>query len=259
MAERRANISVIVPTKNEEMNIEDCLRSVSWADEIIVVDARSADRTVELASRYTKEVFVRDWEGFSEVKQFALQNARHDWVFWLDADERVSPELGEELVAVAESPRSTYRAYEVARRAYFLGKWIRHCGWYPGYVVRLFQRRMATFTPSRVHEKVVVPGPVGRLSADLLHYTDDTIFHYLAKMNRYTSLAAEDAVASGRRFRLYDVIVRPAYLFFRMYVLRLGFMDGMHGLILSLLSAGHVFTKYAKVWDAERLKGAVTR
>ena len=258
MAEARVNISVIVPTKNEEKNITDCLSSVSWADEVIVVDARSTDRTVEIAGRFTKNIFVRDWTGYAEVKQFALQKATHDWVFWLDADERVTPALAEELIAIVQSPRSSYRAYEVARRAYFLGMWIRHSGWYPGYVIRLFQRRMATFTSASVHEKVIVQGPVGRLTSDLLHYTDDTIFHYLTKMNRYTSLAAEDSARGNRPFRLSALLVRPPYQFFRMYILRLGFLDGMHGLILALLSAGHVFTKYAKLWDAERIRGGVS-
>lgn len=256
MTEGKVNISVIVPTANEEHNIADCLESVSWADEIIVVDARSADRTVEIAGRYTKMIFVREWSGYAEVKQFALQKASHDWVLWLDADERVTPPLAAELVAVVRSPRSSYRAYEVPRRAYFLGKWIRHSGWYPGYVIRLFQRRMATFTSNRVHEKVVVHGPVGRLSSDLLHYTDDTIYHYLRKMNRYTSLAAEDALAAGKSFSLSHLLVRPPYQFLRMYFLRLGFLDGMHGLILALLSSGHVFTKYAKLWDTERMRNA---
>lgn len=247
-------LSVIVITSNEERNIAGCLGTVSWADEIVVVDSTSSDRTAELAREFTDRVFVTEWMGYAAAKDYAVRQTRNEWVLWLDADERVPAELASEIRALLASPQPDPAGYEVARRAYFLGRWIRHCGWYPGYVVRLFQKSRARFSDSQVHERLVVDGPVGRLHHDLDHYTDETLHHYFGKFNRYTTLAAEDAVESGRRFSLTDVLFRPPFLFFKMYVLRLGFLDGVHGLILSLLSAAYVFSKYAKIWDLRRQK-----
>jgi len=245
-------VSVIVITRNEEKNISECLRSVSWANEIIVVDAKSTDRTVELAKGFTSRVFVEEWLGFAPAKNFALDRALNEWVLWLDADERVTPELVAEILSVVRSPGVANAGFEMARRAYFIGKWIRHCGWYPGYVTRLFRKTMGRFDESRVHERLELRGSLGRLRHDLLHHTDHNLFHYFSKFNRYTSLAADDLVEENKPFTLYDVVVRPPFLFFKMFVLRLGFLDGMHGLVLSLLSASYVFVKYAKVWERQR-------
>ncbi len=162
-------------------------------------------------------------------------------------NERVVPDLAKELQTISRSESVERNGYEVARRAYFVGKWIRHCGWYPGYVIRLFRKESVRFTTTNVHEKVECEGSVGKLRNDLLHYTDDNLYHYFAKLNRYTSLAATDVANSRRKFSLYDLLVRPPFLFFKMYVLRLGFLDGRHGLILSLLSAAYVFTKIREV------------
>lgn len=244
-----ASLSVIVITRNEENNIEECLQSVVWANDIIVVDAKSNDRTVELTKRFTSKVFVKEWLGFAAAKNFALDQAANEWVLWLDADERVIPKLAEEIKKIVQGSKVAYNGFEMARRAYFLGKWIKNCGWYPGYVTRLFRRTTGRFNESRVHERLGIRGPIGRLQYDLLHYTDQNLFHYFSKFNRYTSLAAEDLAEAGKIFSLYDVLTRPPFLFFKMYILRLGFRDGMHGLILSLLSAAYVFVKYAKLWE----------
>lgn len=238
-------------TRNEERNIIECLASVSWATDVVVVDARSNDRTVELARTVTKKVYVVEWKGYGEAKNFALEHVEHDWVLWLDADERVTPELSTEIQHILSQSSHEINAYEVARRAYFLGAWIKHCGWYPGYVVRLFRKSSGRFTTQHVHERLEIAGAIGRLKNDLLHYTDDNLYHYFMKFNRYTSLAARDVVQGKKNFSMYDVLVRPPFLFFKMYILRQGFLDGMHGLILSLLSAAYVFTKYAKVWEFE--------
>lgn len=240
------SLSVIVITRNEERNIGDCLASVAWADEIVVVDAESVDRTVEIARQRTPHVHVVRWKGFAAAKEEALARSAHEWILWLDADERVGGELAREIAAIAKG-EGEFAAYEVARRAYFIGKWIRHSGWYPGYVTRLFRRSSARFSESKVHERLIVDGPVGRLRNDLLHYTDETLHHYLKKFNSYTTLAAEEAAAQGGRFGVADVVVRPPYMFFKMYLLKRGFLDGMHGLILALLSSAYVFSKYAKL------------
>ncbi len=244
-------LTVIVITRNEEKNIAECLGSVRWADDIIVVDAHSTDRTRELARQCGATVFERPWEGYAAAKEFAVGQAAHPWVLWLDADERVSPELAEELHSLlASEPREA--GYEVARKAYFVGKWIRHCGWYPGYVMRVFRKDHVRFHDRRVHEYATVDGPVGRLQSDLIHYTDRTLYHYLKKFNRYTTLAAEDRDDGPRRVRIVDLLLRPPLTFLRMYILRGGIMDGRHGLLLSLFSSAYVFVKYAKWWELSR-------
>jgi len=245
------NLSVIIITLNEERNIDECLQSVSWANDVVVVDAKSSDRTADLARAWTKKVFVVDWMGYGEAKNFALRHTDHDWIVWLDADERVSSDLAMEIQRLIGEPSTGTNGYMVARRAYFLGKWIRHCGWYPGYVTRLFRKNAAQFTTTRVHERLDVAGPIGRLQNDLDHYTDQNLLHYFSKFNRYTSLAARDCLEAKKKFSLYDVFIRPPFLFFKMYIVRGGFLDGMHGLVLSLLSSAYVFTKYAKLRELE--------
>ena len=244
-------LSVIIITRNEERNRVECLQSISWADDIIVVDAQSSDRTIELAKQFTQKVFVAEWQGYAKAKQYALQHTRHEWVLWLDADERVVPELALEIQHIISHSRDENSGYEVARRAYFLGKWIRHCGWYPGYVVRLFKKEGARFNSSTVHEKLELHGSIGRMRHDLIHYTDDNLFHYFSKFNRYTTLAAHDLDKNGERFSIKRLIINPMYLFMKMYIIRRGFLDGVHGLVLSLLSASYVFTKYAKLREVQ--------
>lgn len=244
-------VSVIVITRNEERNIRDCLSSARWADEIIVVDSGSSDGTVAAAREFSDKVFERPWEGFGASKNFALSQTRNDWVFWLDADERVTPELAEEI-ELSLSGQTDMVGFSVPRKAFFLGTWIRHCGWYPGRVVRLFRRDKAVFSNDRVHERLIVDGPVAELKSDLLHYTDPSLEHYFTKFNRYTSLAAEDLAGKGRRTGIGRMLLNPVWTFFRMYFLRLGFLDGIPGLILCMLSAGYVFTKYAKLWERTR-------
>ncbi len=244
-----STLSVILITKNEEQNIDACLASVRFADEIIVVDAGSTDATVKKAKRLTKKVFVRPWEGYGAAKNFALNHATGDWIFWIDADERVPEALQTEIAAVVESSAGLFDAYSVPRRANFLGRWIRHCGWYPGRVTRLFRKGSGTFTESKVHERLVVEGKEGMLHSDLLHYTDPTLKGYFEKFNKYTSLASDELAGEGREFDIGQITIRPVWTFFRMYVLRLGFLDGIQGFILCVLSACYVFTKYAKLWE----------
>ncbi len=243
-----AALSVIVITKNEAHNIVDCLESVKWADEIIIVDAQSKDATVEIAKKYTDKIFVQPWLGFAEAKQFAVQHATNDWILWLDADERVLPELALEIQQLIEhQPKEA--AFTVARRAYFLGKWIKHSGWYPGRVPRLFHKERASFNSAAVHEGLDIRGAIGELQNDLLHFTDPNLYHYVAKFNRYTTLASEELFKKNKHFTLADVLVRPSWFFIRMYFFRLGFLDGVQGLLLAILSSMYVFTKYAKLWE----------
>jgi glycosyltransferase involved in cell wall biosynthesis len=247
-----ATLSVVTIALNEERNIEACLASVHWADELLVVDSGSTDRTVELARKYTDRVITVPWQGYGATKNQALGLVRGDWVLWLDADERVTPELARDIQAVLQAGETPVAAYAMARRAYFLGRWIRHSGWYPARVTRLFRRSAGRFTERNVHEQLVVDGPVAVLGNDLLHFTDPDLHHYFAKFNRYTTLAAEDLDAAGRRWSPADLLLRPWFQFFKMYILRLGFLDGMEGCILAVVSSAYVFVKYAKLRERQR-------
>lgn len=247
-----SSLTVITITRDEENNIAECLDSVRWADQIVVVDSGSKDKTVDLAKRYTADVYGIEWEGYGHARNFGLDRASGKWILWLDADERVTPELAEEIKRVVGRDEAGYSGYSVARRAFFLGKWIKHCGWYPSRVVRLFRRGEGRFNETRVHERLELRGNIGELRSDLLHYTDPHLQRYLAKLNKYTTLAAQDMAANGKPFRLWDLIVRPPFLFVKMYILRLGFLDGVHGFVLSVLSSAYVFSKYAKLWELTR-------
>jgi len=246
-----ALLSVIVLTLNEERNIADCLESVRWADEVILIDSGSTDKTVAIARRYTANIQTIVWQGYGAARNYGVAQARGDWILWLDADERVMPELAEEIREIVRKDDPEVAGYSVARRAFFLGRWIKHCGWYPSRVTRLFRRRKGKFSETRVHERLVVDGPVVETRHDLIHYTDPDLNHYFAKFNKYTSLAAEDLRAQGRRFSVVDLLIRPPFIFVKMYILRAGFLDGIQGFILSVLSSAYVFTKYAKLWESQ--------
>jgi glycosyltransferase involved in cell wall biosynthesis len=245
------SITVITLTLNEEKNIRECLESVSWASERLVIDSGSTDSTVAIARACGATVLNVPWEGYGRTKNKGLDAADGDWILWLDADERVTPDLSEEIQDVLKRQGSDPAGFTIARRAYFLGRWIRHAGWYPGRVLRLFQRKQGRFTDLRVHEGVTVEGPIGSLRHDLVHMTDPSLNHYFVKFNRYTTLAAEELREKGRQFHIADLLVRPLFTFFRMYIFRQGFLDGIQGLILCAVSACYVFVKYAKLWELE--------
>jgi len=245
-------LTVIVLTLNEDRNIAECLESIRWADRIIVVDSGSTDRTAEIAGRFTPDIITVSWRGYGAARNAGLERSATDWILWLDADERVPPALAGEIRGILAADNAAVAGYQVARRAYFCGKWIRHCGWYPSRVTRLFRRGKGRFSETNVHEQLVLDGAVRVLQNDLLHFTDPDLQHYFAKFNTYTSLAARDMRAAGRKFHLADIILRPAFQFLKMYVVRLGFLDGIHGFILCTASSAYVFTKYAKLWELTR-------
>lgn len=247
-----AALSVIVLTRNEEENIAECLSGVAWADEVIVIDSGSTDATMAIAKRFTPLVISLPWKGYGAARNNGIQRATGEWVLWLDADERVPPELADEIRRVVRANDPSVAGYSVARRAYFCGKWIRHAGWYPSRVVRLFRKELGRLTESNVHERLLLKGPTGELRNDLLHFTDPSLQHYFEKFNTYSTLAAQDMMTAGRKFRIVDIVVRPLYQFLKMYILRLGVLDGIHGFILSTASSAYVFAKYAKLWELER-------
>jgi glycosyltransferase involved in cell wall biosynthesis len=241
-------LTVTVITRNEATHLPAALESVRWADEIVVVDSESTDDTVAIARRYTDRVIVRSWPGYVAQKNFAAAEARHDWILSLDADERVSPELAAELrQLMAGAPSAA--GYRVPRVTFHLGRWIRSTDWYPDYQLRLYDRRRARWTGRLVHESVEAEGHVDRLRAELQHYAYRDIADHWLRMDRYTTLAAQQMYEDGRRAGWFDVLVHPRLAFFRNYVLRGGFRDGMPGLIVSAMNAYYVTLKFAKLWE----------
>jgi len=247
-------LSVIVITRNEAKNIRECLESVRWADEIIVVDARSSDATVEICRGFTERIFVRDWPGFAAQKQFALDQASCEWVLSIDADERVTPALQQEIRAVLGDIAHQHDGYYMPRLSYFLGKKITHSGWYPGYQLRLFKRDLTKVSTSRVHEGFLVAGSVGYLQSDLLHFTHPSVEESLDRMNRYSSLEALDRFErkKTKRVRWYDFIVHPFSAFARQFFVHQGFRDGVQGFILALISGTVKMALYMKLWELQR-------
>lgn len=239
-------LSVIIITCNEASNIADCLASVAFADECIVLDSGSTDDTVEIARRAGARVEVTpDWPGFGPQKNRALALATGDWVLSLDADERVTPALAAEIQAVMAAPVGP--AYEIPRLSSFCGKFIRHSGWWPDPVLRLFRRGEGRFTDAAVHERVVADGPVGRLRAHMLHYTYPDLAFAIQKMNRYSSDAAAMMHARGRKASVFSALGHSVWTFVRIYVVRRGFLDGGHGFVLAVLAAMGSFSRYAKL------------
>lgn len=244
-------VSVTVITRDEAANIPACLASVSWADEVLVVDSGSTDGTADLARAAGARVIVREWPGYSAQKDFAASEAGHDWILSVDADERVTPALAAE-VRQRLSTDPAEAGFRIPRVTWHLGRWIRTTDWYPDPQLRLYDRRRAHWNGRAVHESVIADGPVGLLTAELQHYAYRDISQHLATMDRYTTLAADQMFADGRRAGVVDLVVHPAAAFARNYVLRGGFQDGIAGFVISTMNAGYVFLKFAKLWDRGR-------
>ena len=251
-------VTAILITLNESANIAAALESVRWADEIVVVDAESTDDTVSIARRHTDRVIVRSWPGYIAQKNFAAAQASHDWIFSLDADERVTPELAAEIKALmADEPSCA--GYRGPRVSHYLGRWIRSTDWYPDNQLRLYDRRRAAWTGRYVHESVRVDGAVGELHASLKHYPYRDVSHHLQTIDRYSTLAARQMFEDGRRTGAAGILIHGGAAFLRNYVLRGGFRDGGVGLIVSLLNSYYVATKFVKLWELARSEPRVDR
>ena len=241
-------VTATVITFNEAANIQAALESLSWADEIIVVDSESTDDTAAIARRFTDKVIVRPWPGYIAQKKFAAEQASHDWIFSLDADERVTPELASEINAlIASGPRAA--GYRVPRVTFHLGRWMRSTDWYPDYQLRFYDRRRARWSGKYVHESVKSDGPVEDLRGELQHFAYRDLAHHFQTMDRYTTLAAKQMYEEGRRAGFFDLLVHPPAAFVRNYLLRGGFRDGVPGLIVSAMNARYVGLKFAKLWE----------
>jgi len=241
-------LTVTVITHNESANIAAALESVRWADEIVVVDSESTDDTITTARRFTDRVVVRPWPGYVAQKNFAAEQASHDWILSIDADERVSAPLAQEIRTLMNgSP--TVVGYRIPRVSFHFGRWIRSTDWYPDYQLRLYDRRRARWAGRYVHESVRADGPVGQLAGELQHYPYRDVSHHLQTMDRYTTLAARQMFEDGRRAGWIDILVLPRLAFVRNYILRGGFRDGMPGLVISAMNAYYVGLKFAKLWE----------
>ena len=239
-------ISVAIITLNAATELDRCLASVAFADEMVVLDQHSGDDTEEVCRRHGAALHQTEWLGFGPTKDRAASLCRNQWVLSIDSDEEVTPELRASIEALPDQPPEA--AFAVNRLSRFLGAWIRHCGWHPEYVVRLFDRQRARFNDLPVHESVEAQGPVGRLSGLLNHYTYETMEHYIEKLNRYTTLAAEDRFARGDRSSLLNAVLRSQATFWRMWILQGGLWDGWRGYVLCLASSFYVLSKYTKLW-----------
>ena len=243
-------LSVVLITHNAAAELPQCLASVAFADEVVVVDSGSSDGTAEIAARYGARVVAQDWLGFGRQKQFAVEQAAHDWVLCLDADERVSPELAASLVRALQAPAAP--VYRMARCNRFLGRWLRHGEGYPDWSPRLFDRRHARWSDDGVHEKVLYAVSPGTLEGDLLHESGEDLGRYLEKQNRYTALAAQELHRRGQRAGLAELTLSPLLRFFKFYLLRLGFLDGLPGLVHISIGCMNSFMKYAKLIELQR-------
>ena len=246
-------LSVVLITQNAAARLPECLASVAFADEVVVVDSGSADGTGEVAAGYGARVVTREWLGFGKQKQFAVEQAANDWVLCLDADERVSAELAASIVRALDAPEAP--VYRMARRNRFLGRWLRHGEGYPDWSPRLFDRRRARWSEDMVHEKVLYAATPGTLSGDLLHESAEDLGRYLEKQNRYTGLAARELHGLGRRAGIAELLLSPLVRFVKFYLLRLGFLDGVPGLIHISIGCMNSFMKYAKLIELNRTKG----
>lgn len=238
-------ISATIITLNEDRNLPRAIESLRCADEILVVDSGSNDRTVEIAGKLGARVVESGWPGYANQKNFAADQASYDWILSLDADESLSESLEAEIWRLKKKgPQSD--AYTMPRLAQYLGKWIHHSGWYPDRKVRLYDRRKARWEGAYVHESVKVDGRVGHLESNLLHFTCDSLSEHLKRMDSYTTLAAEQLLATGEKVTPGRLIFEPPWTFFQTYFLKMGFLDGVEGLAIANMAALYNFVKYAK-------------
>ncbi|NIM05479.1 MAG: glycosyltransferase [Armatimonadetes bacterium] len=251
-------ISVILTCYNEEERIRSCLETVSWADEILVVDSFSTDDTLKIAGEFTDRILQRKYDGPASQRNWAIPQARFPWILVMDADERVTPELKEEIQAIVSSP-DTCSGYFIRRRNYFAGKEIRYCGWQRDWVLRLFRRDEGLYEETRSHDYhpgVKITGEPRRCRAVMDHYPYRDLKSYLEKLRRYADWGGLDAHQQGKRATFFRLLLHPLGRFLRMFVLQRGFLDGMHGLVVCTLAACYVALQDARLWEIQRSQGS---
>lgn len=251
-------LSVAIITLNEQERLRDCLQSVLFAQEIVVVDSHSTDQTVAIAEEFGAKVFQEKWLGFGRQKQLAIDRCTNQWVFILDADERLAAGAAQEIGAIITGGSSPYRAFQLPRKNFFLGRWIKQAGWWPDYVIRLINTRHCRMNQNLVHEALEIDGQVGTLATPLLHHATRNLAHTMTKMNRYSSAGAQELFARGETASYGRALARGAWAFFYNYALRGGFLDGGQGFIIAVSDAINKFFKYAKLVeliDRQKVKG----
>lgn len=244
-------ISLVVITLNEEANIERCLKSVSFAQDIVVLDSGSTDRTVEIAKQCGARTFVEAFRGYGEQKRRACELAEQDWILSLDADEALSPELAAEIQQLSWHSLGGFDGYEMPRISYHLGRWIRYGGWYPDYQLRVFNRKSASWQSLKLHERVEANN-VGRLRSDLYHYVFKDLADQVDTNNEYSTLGAKELARRGKKFSVMMLVLKPISKFLETYIWKRGFLDGMPGFIISVGAAYSIFLKFAKLWERDR-------
>ena len=244
-------LSVVIITKNNEQIIRNCLESVKWADEIVIVDSGSVDQTIDICRQYQCKIVQSPWLGFGKTKQLAVANASYNWIFSIDTDETCSNELKEKIINIINS---TYckSGYKIKRRTYFLGKLIKYCGWQNDSPLRLFQKSSGNFNERDIHEYVVVDGEIEKIKELILHNSYPTLASFIVKMDYYTSLSAEEAYRRNKKSSPYIAILKCGFKFFKMYFLQLGFLDGIMGFLLAKNSAYGVLIKYLKIYEKQK-------
>ncbi len=245
----REKISACVITYNEERKIRRCLQSLGWCDEIVVLDSFSTDHTVEICREFTDKVFQHVWLGYVGQRNLVREMSSHQWILFIDSDEEVSPGLRDEILAEFNRGTGKLVGFEFPRQVYYVGRWIRHGEWYPDVKLRLFKKEFGRTEGQEPHDKVVVNGPVKRLTQPLWHYTYDDIRDHLDTVNRFSGITAMQKHVQGASFWWTDLLFRPLIRFLKAYVVRGGFLDGAHGFVIAMICSFGVFAKYAKQWE----------
>jgi glycosyltransferase involved in cell wall biosynthesis len=247
-------LTAIVITYNEEENIRECLESLKFAGEIIVIDSNSSDETVKIAGEFTQNIHTAGNLTYGGKRNIGIDKAAGEWILWIDADERITPELESEINQTIDN-NDSLNAYYINRKSFFITKFIKHCGWYPDYTLRLFKKSTGIrFNDALVHEKIIYTGETGKLKNEIVHYTYRTFEQYFTKLNNYTTLSAREMFNKGKKAGILDIILRPYFTFLKMYFLKLGALDGFMGFVLCTLSGISVMVKYLKLYKLNKSK-----
>jgi (heptosyl)LPS beta-1,4-glucosyltransferase len=250
--DKRPSIASVTITLNEEGNIRECLESLDWVDEIVIVDAFSSDRTADICHEYTQKIIQRPWPGFGAQKNIGIDLATTEWILVVDADERITPPLRNEILQVISDSEKEQVGYHIARRNYWCGKWIRHAGMYPDYQLRLFKKSAGRYDDVAVHEHLILDGSTSNLQNPMDHYTERQLSDHFKKFSRYTSYAAVERAKTTKKVRWTHLAFNQMATFLKVYFIRQGFREGTHGLIISVWAAMYTFVKYAKLWEKKQ-------
>jgi glycosyltransferase involved in cell wall biosynthesis len=250
---KKVPLSVAIITKNEEKNLRPCLQSIAFARQIIVVDSGSTDATLKIAADFDSEIYEESWLGFGPQKQLAIDKCREQWVLVLDADERIPLETAEVIKSIIADTNVKEAGFSFPRKNYFQDRWIRHAGWWPDRIVRLFRKESGRMTEAAVHEAVEVKGLIGALDVPIEHFTESSLSKVLQKIDKYSSLGAEEALKEGRKSSTAGAFARASFTFFQDYLLRGGIFDGMPGLTLAVTDSINKFFKYAKLSELNKI------